>query len=69
MQAVFKDLVSSKKAIAAIAGLLTVIANSLGLTGLSEESLMQILGVLGAFMVGQGIADNGKEAAKITNGK
>jgi hypothetical protein len=65
---VLKALFSSKKGVAAIAGILCVVAQQLGFAFLTEAALMQILGVIGAFIVGQGIADNGKEAAKVTNG-
>ena len=48
-----------------MAAILVVIANSAGLTALSESTLMMILGVIGTFIVGQGLADLGKEKAKI----
>ena len=62
---VLKDLFSSKKGLAAMAGVLSIIATSLGFDFLSETALMQVLGIIGAFIVGQGLADVGKEAAKI----
>jgi hypothetical protein len=62
---VLKDLFGSKKGIAAMAGVLSIVATSLGYAFLSETALMQLLGILGAFIVGQGLADIGKEAAKV----
>ena len=62
---VLKDLMASKKAVAAIAAILFTICNSLGITALSEETLLMILGTIGTFIVGQGMADLGKEKAKI----
>ena len=65
---VLKALFSSKKGVAALAGLLAVIADALGVSFLTETALLQVLSILGAFIVGQGLADIGKEAAKVTNG-
>ena len=62
---VLRDLFSSKKGVSAIAAIGVVIANSVGLTALSESTLTMILGVIGTFIVGQGLADLGKEKAKI----
>ena len=62
---VLKDLFASKKGVSAMAAILVVIANSAGLTALSESTLMMSLGVIGTFIVGQGLADLGKEKAKI----
>lgn len=62
---VLKDLLKSKKAVAAIAAVLFTIANSLGITALSEESLLMILGTIGLFIGSQGLADIGKEKSKV----
>ena len=62
---VVRALLSSKKAVTAIAAILFTIANSLGVTAGSEESLTMILGIAGTIIVGQGLADLGKEKAKI----
>lgn len=58
------DLFKSKKALTAIAGVIIAIAAKAGLD-LSTDELMPILTPLMAYIVGQGIADHGKERAKI----
>ena len=65
LKQVLRDLFSSKKAVAAMASIGVIVANSAGLTALSESTLMMILGVIGSYIVGQGLADLGKEKAKI----
>ena len=62
---VLKDLFGSKKGVACLAGLMAVVAESLGATWLGEEALLRVLGILAAFIVGQGLADIGKSAAEI----
>ncbi len=55
-------MLASKKFIATILGLaLTIFAPQLELT---EEQQLQIAGVVAAYVVGQGLADHGKEAEK-----
>ena len=61
---VVADLVKSKKAIAAMATVLVAIGGKIG-WDVSTEELMPILTPLVAYIVGQGIADNGKERAKV----
>ena len=58
------DLVQSKKALMAIAG---VVAAGIGKLGLDmpPTEIVPILSPLIAYIVGQGIADHGKERAKI----
>lgn len=58
------DLLKSKKFQAALAGVLVVIAKHF-IPDLDETSVQQILAVLLAYIVGQGIADHGKERAKV----
>lgn len=64
MKDFLNDVFTSKKAMAALATLLVIILQALGLP-LSEDMVNQILFIAGSYIVGQGIADNGKEAAKI----
>lgn len=59
------DVFTSKKALAALATLLVILLQALGLP-ITEEMVQNILMVVGPYMVGQGIADHGKEAAKVT---
>lgn len=56
-----RDVLSSKKAMAAITGILLIISKSLGLP-ITEEMLYQILTMIGTYIVGQGVADIGKPA-------
>jgi hypothetical protein len=58
------DVFTSKKALAALATLLVILLQALGLP-ITEEMIQNILLVVGPYMVGQGIADNGKEAARV----
>ena len=62
-----RDVLSSKKAMAAITGILLIISKSLGLP-ITEEMLYQILTMIGTYIVGQGVADIGKpaEQAKVS---
>lgn len=68
MKKVLLSLISSKKFIAMIVGLiLTMLAKAN--IGLSEASVTEIVALIMSYIVGQGIADHGKEKAKIENGK
>ena len=58
------DLFRSKKALTAIAGVVVALAAKIGWE-VSTDELMPILAPLMAYIVGQGIADHGKERAKI----
>jgi len=61
MLKMFKDLVSSKKAMVAAAAVLTLLAGKLGIE-LPPETANQIAGVAIAYLLGQGLADIGKES-------
>ena len=69
-----KDLLSSKKGIMgliALCGLLivTVVSVATGSNWISAEAFVGgMTGIIGTYMLGQGIADAGKEKAKIENG-
>lgn len=60
------DVFTSKKAVAAMVTLLVIILQAFGLP-ISEEVIHNILMVVAPYLVGQGIADAGKSAAKIAN--
>lgn len=64
MSQFLNDVFTSKKAMAALATLLVIILQALGLP-ITEDMMNQILFIAGSYIVGQGIADNGKEAAKL----
>jgi hypothetical protein len=60
----FKALFGSKKFALTFVGVLIAAAEGLGL-GIPIHVFNVIEGLIGSFVVGQGIADNGKEAAKV----
>lgn len=62
-----KTLLGSKKFIVALAGVLFVLLNELAGLDISEAAVLQILGIVTAYILGQGVADIGKEAAKVPN--
>jgi len=64
MLTAFKDLLASKKFIVMLVTVAVAIASKLGLN-LDPDMLTQIIALASAYIVGQGIADHGKEAAKI----
>ena len=56
-----KQMLASKKAIAAIAGVIVATAGRYGL-GLDPEAVTQVLTPIVAYILGQGIADFGKHS-------
>ena len=64
MGAAIVDLLKSKKALTAIAAAIVAGAAKIGWDVTTDE-LMPILTPLMAYVVGQGIADHGKERAKV----
>lgn len=68
----FAILSESKKVRALVVGLLLLALVPLGKkvgVELDEAAVDKALMLLGSYIVGQGIADHGKEAAKVTAGK
>lgn len=57
-----KSLLSSKKAAAMVAGVLMAAFGKK--IGLDEQAVTSIVATVIAYLVGQGIADHGKEAVK-----
>ena len=61
-------IAGSKKAVATVGGvlftLLAPVARHFGVE-ISEEQVLQVLGLVAAYVVGQGISDHGKAAAQI----
>lgn len=62
------DLLKSKKAITALAAVIVAIGGKAG-WNISTAELVPILSPLMAYIVGQGIADHGKERAKVEAGQ
>jgi hypothetical protein len=67
MPQVLKDLFTSKKFITALIGFGCATVGVAA--GVDIEKLIAVVSPFVAFILGQGWADEGKEAAKITNGK
>lgn len=59
-----RELATSKKFIVFVVGLLVTFAAKYGLN-LDPEMVQNIIYTIVAYLIGQGIADHGKEAAKI----
>lgn len=57
------EILKSKKAQAVIVGLVTVLCKDV--LGLGAEEVKMIVALVGTYVLGQGLADNGKEAAKV----
>lgn len=63
------DLLTSKKAVALIAAALAWVVGKLGLDIPSADLLAALgpmLGLVAVYILGQGLADKGKEAAKVS---
>ena len=61
---VLKDLLASKKFLATLVGILSILIGKIG-WNVPDETLTQLVALVASFVVGQGIADFGKEKAKI----
>jgi uncharacterized membrane protein (DUF441 family) len=62
-----KTLLSSKKFIAMLAGLVATLVAKIG-WNVDTETVNQVIALVVSYVVGQGIADAGKEKAKAENG-
>tara|TARA_R110000744_G_scaffold380215_1_gene500263 strand:- start:54909 stop:55100 length:192 start_codon:yes stop_codon:yes gene_type:complete len=56
-----RTLLNSKKFVAALASGLFVLLNETLAIGITEETITQLIGLAAAYVIGQGIADLGKE--------
>lgn len=61
------SLLKSKKFLVSIAGVLSVVL--MHYVNIPEETSMKVFGIIISFVVGQGLADIGKEKAKIEKGE
>ncbi|MYC03603.1 MAG: hypothetical protein F4X61_03110 [Rhodothermaceae bacterium] len=59
-----RDLFKSKKAIATIMGLLVTLLEGVGLD-IPQDTLVAVVGLIAVYVVGQGVADHGKEKEKV----
>lgn len=64
MMDLVRNLLGRKKVVAAGIAVVVAVAGRFGLE-LAVEDVALIVGPIVAFIIGQGIADNGKEAAKV----
>ena len=64
MRHALRSMFTSKKFIASLAGVVVSLVGTIGID-LPADSIMAILSPLMAYIVGQGVADAGKEKAKI----
>ena len=62
------DLLKSKKFQVLIIGLVVTVGGKLGFD-LDTETITAIVGLVASYIVGQGVADHGKEKAKVENSK
>ena len=58
-----KELVKSKKFLMSLAGIIAVVLGHF--TGIMEDKIQEILAVIIAYVLGQGVSDFGKSAALI----
>lgn len=63
MMDIIKSLLSSKKFLAMIVGLIVTLVGKIG-WDIPEETVSKLVGLVASYVVGQGIADFGKEAEK-----
>ena len=63
-----RTLLASKKFVAAISAALFVLLNETLALGIDEDTVTQVVTVIAAYVVGQGIADHGKERALVEQG-
>ncbi len=59
---VLKKLFASRKFVVSLAGIIFVLLTELAHLQISEDAVMTIVGIIASFVVGQGLADFGKEA-------
>jgi len=64
MKELLKTLLTSKKFLATLVSLCVWVLGRFGLD-VDAERLLPVVAIIGAYVVGQGIADSGKEAAKV----
>ena len=66
MREMIRSLLSSKKAVAAITGVIVSVVGRWGLD-LPADAVTEIVVIVCSFILAQGVADAGKEAMKVQN--
>lgn len=59
-----KTLLKSKKFLVSLSGVLFVLLNQVAGLNIPETTLAEVVGLMAAYVIGQGFADKGKEAIK-----
>ena len=59
-----KTLLKSKKFLVSLSGVLFVLLNKWTALNVPEETVLEVVGLMAAYVIGQGFADKGKEAVK-----
>lgn len=67
MPQVIRDLLASKKFLVSLVGVLVWALAKVGFS-VDSDALLLVLSPFYAYVLAQGIADHGKEAAKVTQG-
>ena len=65
---IIRDLFASKKFLVMLTSIVVYSASRFGLD-VPPDACDKFLGLVAAWLVGQGVADHGKEAAKLSAGK
>lgn len=63
--ALLRSLFASKKFLAMLSGVIGIVALKLFKVAVDPATVAEIVALIGTYIVGQGISDHGKEAAKI----
>ncbi len=64
MKQAFRDMFASKKFLVALTAVLVAIGAKVGLN-VGNDVLLPVVALVASYIVGQGIADSGKEKAKV----
>ena len=59
-----QQLVTSKKFLVAFSSILFVLTNEIFSFGIQETTILEVVSVSAAYIVGQGVADSGKEKSR-----
>lgn len=59
-----KTLLKSKKFLVSLSGVLFVLLNRISGLEVPEQTVLEVVGLMAAYVIAQGFADKGKEAIK-----
>jgi len=66
---ILQTLFTSRKFLAMLSGLIALVALKVFKIALDPATVAEMVGLISVYILGQGVADNGKEAAKINAGQ